>query len=209
MNYFRYHGNRRRLVRLFDYIYSEREGRCPHCNPEFKNIKDIADKKDEKFKSKTANLIIDVMDSVSTSSLDWQTCTVDGVQGQQFHPSVDISQMDTYVYKIKAIARDLFGYYYTPYINSTYYIWGEYDPGLGVHEGCDLRYTANAHESFRTIVDGTVTRVEKDGTGYGILGVYKSAESSTYFFQHAYDYEDDVVVNQPINGNYYKCYQWN
>lgn len=128
--------------------------------------------------------------------------------------STTSSSISNYNTKSKAIAKDLFGYTSTDYIEYNYFLYGEHDCDVysdsgSTHEGIDLRYTNNSDESFRTIITGKVISVQKDGEGYGTLVIAHPNGSNRILYLHASDYSDSVVAGNTLNGDSFYCYQGN
>ncbi|GEM_PF-6799565 len=176
----------------------------------FSNIRSITEGKDEATKAKIKNFTIDVpimSDNSRAVAPKWKVCTVNGKPNQKFHPDVDTARIDEYVMKARSIAFDLFTE--TDFINHihiryAYYMWGEYDPAIGVHEGIDMNVNQlEGDGTFRTVVSGIVNEVQHDGSGMGKLALYVSRENSTYFFLHAKRYEGYITKGKSISGRYY------
>ena len=141
--------------------------------------------------------------TIPTPSNFHTNVTVNGTTGNIFHNNIDVTStsISSNVSKANAIAKDLFGR--TSYLYYYYFLYGEFSNSIGVHQGLDLQYTNNQTETFRTIVDGKVTVVQKDGYDNGRLGIYVSSENSTYIFAHASDYIDAITVGGTVSGNTY------
>jgi len=140
--------------------------------------------------------------------------TVDGVANQIFSPSISTtsSSIANYVTKARGIGRYLFGYTSSSpevdYIRSSYFLYGEHDCADGLlHEGIDIRYTENDHESFRTVCGGEVMAVNMGANGFGTLTVKHPTESRHIMFLHADSYTNAVQVGENLSGLVFIGYQ--
>ena len=140
--------------------------------------------------------------------------TVDGKANQIFSSSVSTtsSSISDYVKKSKGIGRYLFGYTTTSTkaqnINSTYFLYGEHDHDAGLlHEGIDLRYTANDHEAFRAILDGKVMAINMGASGFGTLVLKPTDQNVHIMFLHANEYLSTIKVGDSVSGGNFIGYQ--
>lgn len=124
---------------------------------------------------------------------------VDAEQSNEiFHESIDVSsdQITLYVTTAKLAAENILRY--DKDLRYTYYLFGEFDNNIGVHEGIDVRMTTIKNFPVYAISEGIVTYV---GGSYGKIAIYDSNTDETTFYLHCQDI--DVTIGQEIKvGDY-------
>ncbi|MBZ4688514.1 MAG: peptidase [Clostridiales bacterium] len=111
---------------------------------------------------------------------------------ETFHNDINIDLMDWYVGMSEQAAMVMFD---SPNnIKYSYYLYGEFDNNIGVHEGVDMKYTADSDRDIRAISKGEVIAV---GGSYGKIAIYDSTENVTTFYLHCS--QIDVTVGDTVN----------
>lgn len=72
---------------------------------------------------------------------------------------------------------------YADSYNNMYYLFGEYDPSIGVHQGVDIQPDPKA-SSIYSRHSGVVVRA--NGT-FGEVGIYNASRNRTYYYLHMKD----------------------
>ena len=105
---------------------------------------------------------------------------------ETFHPTTDIVvKKQMYLNLTQITAKYVYNVSTTDGIHYDYYLWGEYDTGIGTHEGVDLNKSNGS--DIRASLNGVVIY-----SGSGRLSIYNASYNVTISYLHMTDITHSV-----------------